>query len=140
MDRLERDKEIDFLENMCFRRVYVSYICHMKFEYNCVMILSSIGCVELDLGVLRSSLLHWNCWTQKQEKLYKKYQDRPKNVVVGKGILSAFLLKLNRFSVNHIYSGNRRREAFFHDINSISVLFEKSGFLEDYPLRQLILI
>ena len=41
MDHLERDKEIDFLENMCFRTVYVSYICHMKFEYNFVMILSN---------------------------------------------------------------------------------------------------
>ena len=112
----------------------------MKFEYNFVMILSSIGCVELDLGVLRSSPLHWNCWTQKQEKLYKKYQERSKNVVVGEGILYASLLKLHHFSVNHIYSENRRREAFFHGINSISVFFEKSAFLEEYPLRQLILI
>ena len=71
MDHLERDKEIDFLKNMCFHKVYVSYICHMKFEYNFVMILSSIGCVELDLGMLRSSPLHWNCWTQKQEKCIK---------------------------------------------------------------------
>ena len=133
MDCLKRDKEIHFLENMCFRRVYVSYICHMKFEYNFVMILSSIGCVELDLGVLRSSLLHWNCWTQKQEKLYRKYQDRPKNVVVVESILSASLLKLNRFSVNHMYSENRRREAFFHGIDSISIFSKSQVSLRSTP-------